>query len=93
MVTQPKMIKKDCKAARAFRRVKPLTFNGRNLDRLIEWINLIACLFVTCHVATRIRVNLAAMLLKGPILNRWVQQQNTSAHNSWADMCSALTDH
>ena len=82
MVSHAKMIKEDRKATRAFRKAKPPIFDGRNLDELIEWINVIACLFVTLHVATRICVDQAAMQLKGPILNWWVQQQNTSAHES-----------
>ena len=61
MVSRAKMIKEDRKATRAFRKVKPPTFDGRNPDELTEWINVIACLFVTCYVATRIRVDLAAM--------------------------------
>ena len=93
MVLRSKRIKDDRKATQAIRRVKPPTFDGRNHDGLTEWIGMIACLFVTYHVTTCICINLTAMQLKGPILNWWVQQQNSSAHDSWADMCSALTDH
>ena len=78
-------IKEDRKAIKAFRKARPPTFDGSNLERLSEWTHEISNLLEVCHCPRCIHTNLVTMQLKGFTLSWWIQQSKQRIKVSYVE--------